>query len=204
MKYDRISVGDVVPLEGFRKPFGGDCIPAWYILTTGRMRRDMVAASAWLTANGATECWFPEDVERRQIKRGCRMFREKVHIPVVPGIVFMLTDKLPAWDVIADRKRIRPLQIAERPVIVSERVLSEMESVPERIGNLRAVMRAEAEARRLASLVRIGDRAEFVSGPFRGFTARVEAINGTDAVVVLDSLSLGRVTADTSVLRRMG
>lgn len=199
MKYDRIRIGDVLPLEGFRKPFGGDCAPAWYIVTTGRQRREMVAASAWLVANGAEECWFPEDIERRSIRRGHRVFREKVEIPVVPGVLFMLTERAPAWDVIADRKRLSPMRIGERPVTVTEDVLAGMQKVPERIASLRE---AALEAERLAWEAKKpneGEAAVFTEGPLKGMTAMVTQIVGSEVVVMIDGL---RVKAQITSMER--
>lgn len=197
--YQNVHIGDVIPLDGGRKPFGEPCKPSWFVLTTGRQRRDMAAAKAWLERHGASECWFPVEERRVNRKRGYRLFREVVQIPNVPGIVFMLTDVMPQWDVLAERKRIRPLKIGEMPVIVSDSVMAEMETVPMRIEALRQEAEAKRHADFLANMPVAGSDAEFVVGPFKGHIVPVSSVAGAEAVVLIGGM---KVTSNVATLKR--
>lgn len=185
MQSSKFEIGDVVPMDGRRKPFGELCSAAWFIVICGRQRREMVAAAAWLGANGAEECWFPEDVVRKNVRRGKRVFREQVRIPIVPGVIFMLTESAPNWDVIEDLKRYRPLRLGERAVVVREEEMAAMEEVPDRVAQLReAVIEAERQKWE-ASMPRAGEPAIFTDGPLKGMCAHVERIAGSEVIVLV-------------------
>ena len=194
-----MRIGDVVPRDHARRPFGAACDPAWYILTAPRTRVGMVGDCAWLCRTGADEAWFPEEPVWRMVRRGPRTFREQTSRPIVAGIVFMRASSLPQWDVLADRKRIRPLMIGDMPVAVTEAVMAQMEQVPQRIADLRDAVEtlrlAEAEANR----PRPGEDAVFTAGPFAGIVVQVHSIDGDTAVLMIGG---GRVTADVAGLRR--
>jgi hypothetical protein len=199
MQYCNLKIGDVVDVGTTRRPFGAECDPAWYILTVGRTRTDMVVACAWLERNGATEAWFPEETARRNRRVGPRTVREIYSKAIVPGLVFMQADLLPIWDVLLTRNRIRPMQIGERPVIVSEAVMAQMVDVPTRIANLRAaVLNAETAARDAKAPV-AGSDAVFISGPFEGLSVHVQSVSGGMACVMVDNV---RINADVAGLER--
>lgn len=195
----RWEIGQTVPLTHDRRPFGAQTAATWYVLTTGRQRRDMVAAQAWLTRAGATDAWFPEEQFRRCVKRNRTKVWEDFERAIVPGIVFMLADRAPQWDVLADRKRIRPLKVGENPVCVTEAIMSKMQRVPTRIEELRRAAEAAERAAREAKAPRAGESARFVSGPFAGKVVRVDSISGGCAVVMIDSM---KVRAEVSGLER--
>lgn len=185
----QLRIGDTVPLSYTRATFTREIAPTWFVLVSGRLRRDMLAAAAWLVRQGAPEAWFPEETRRRQFRRGNRMFREAIEVPIVPGIVFLLADRQPQWDILAGR-RIRPMLIGDRPAAVSEAVLAEMRVVPRRIAELKdAAERARREAA-MAKIPRPGDEAEIMVGPFAGRVVRVGEVEGGEAVVLLDGLRL--------------
>lgn len=189
MHYTNLKPGDVLPLDGTRKPFGAPCDAAWFVVTTLRQRRGMVAAAAWLTKVGALDAWFPEDSGKRVVRRGHRKVREEYERPVVPGIVFMLADAWPQWDVLAQR-HIRPMKIGEKPVAVTEAIMAQMVRVPNRIAELRAAVEAAERAEREARAPRPGRDAVFVSGPFTGRVVHVKAVTGGWALVVVDGLKI--------------
>lgn len=161
MQYRELKPGDSVPFDYPRRPFTGSCDPAWWVMTTGRMRQDMVGAAAWLRRVGADEAWFPEEEVRRTTKRGNVLVREKYARPIVPGVVFVLSASWPQWDVIAERKRIRPLKIGDKPVAVTEHVMAKMENVPQRIEDLRKSVAAAEKAEREARIPKVGDAVSF-------------------------------------------
>lgn len=185
MQYRGLKPGDRVPLDYPRRPFSGECEPAWFVMTTLRQRRGMVASAAWLVKAGATDAWFPETHERRQVKRGNRLFREIYDRPIVPGLVFVLSGLWPQWDVIAERKSIRPLKIGERPVAVTESVMAQMESVPQRIDDLRRVAAEAERLEREARMPKIGDTARIVTGLLSGQVALVEEIRRGEVLVCI-------------------
>lgn len=196
MSAPAVRVGDILPLDGARKPFGGARPPAWFILTCGRQRRDMDGAREWLVAHGATECWFPEDVERRNIRRGHKTVREMVRLPIVPGMIFMLSGLAPTWDVIEARKRIRPMRIGERAVAVSDDVMAEMSMVPERVVAMRDAL-ADAERRaRDERVPRVGEFATFSSGLLRGQIGMIERIIGDEVVIMVDGVRFRATAGD--------
>lgn len=181
MQFRSLKIGDTIPASTVRQPFSGEITPAWYIANTGRQRRDMVAAQAWLKKSGASETWFPESIMLRQTKRGFRVFSEKVRVPTVPGLVFILTDLEPQWDVIAERKRIRPMQIGDRPVAVTEAVMARMADVPKRIVELQQAVAAAERAAREARTPKRGDEVEFF-----GTVALVEDIGPQGFLVTMN------------------
>lgn len=181
MQFRDIRVGDVLPPSTARQPFAGAITPAWYIANTGRQRRDMVAAQAWLKKVGVTETWFPETMLLKQVRRGFRVFSETIPAPVVPGLVFILADLAPQWDVIAERRRIRPMQIGDRPVAVTEAVMARMADVPKRIVELQNAVAAAERAAREARTPRMGDEVEFF-----GTVALVEEIGPQGFLVTMN------------------
>jgi hypothetical protein len=178
--YHNLSIGDTIPASRARQPFSGPITPAWYIANTGRQRRDMAAAQAWLKLCGATETWYPETSTMKKVRRGFRVFSELVWSPVIPGLVFVLTDLEPMWDVIAERKRIRPMKIGDRPVAVTESVMARMADVPKRIVELQQAVAAAERAAREARTPKRGDEVEFF-----GAVALVEGVTSAGFLVTI-------------------
>lgn len=192
MQYRDLKIGDAIPQAAIRAPFYGPVEPAWYVMQCDRTRGGMIAAREWLVKMGADDAWFPEEQARRQIKRAGKLFREMYQRPVVPGIVFVLTALQPQWDVIAERRRIKPLMIAGTPVAVTPNVLACMAQVPQRIDAMR---KAEIEAK----MLRVGDSAKFTAGVFEGRIVQVETIRGNEALVLIEGV---KVWANTHGLER--
>lgn len=201
MKIEQVKIGDVVPLDYPRRPFGTACDPSWFVLTTDRQQKGMEFAKRWLLANGADDAWFPEELIRKARKRGKGSVRQVTYRPLVPGVVFMLTSRLPQWDILLDRRRIRPLQIADRPVVISEHAIAEMVHVPERITEMQNVARQREIAARLERMPKVGQAAQITDGPLAGLVVSVEAIGQEGAVVVH---KMGRVHVAAHNLERVG
>lgn len=182
--------GQVVPLDYTRKPFSGPCDPAWFVMVTKRQRVGMVAAAAWMERNGAEEAWFPQQTEYRQTRRGHRMVKEPYDRAIVPGIVFVWTEVQPQWDVLLERKAIRPLQIGTRPVAVTEAVMAQMASVPSRIEEMRNAILAAERAEREARKPVVGGMASVVTGLFNGKTALVLELRRDEVLVDIDGVKV--------------
>ena len=56
--FAKCEVGDVLPVEARRGPFGDPLdAPVWYVLTTPPQRE--AAARAWLRKIGVADAWYP-------------------------------------------------------------------------------------------------------------------------------------------------
>jgi transcription antitermination factor NusG len=162
MHYRDVKPGDTLPWTPPRKPLGPAAVaPAWYVVTAGRQRQQMVAARAWLTINGAQDAWFPEHTEHH-FRRGKRAIVER---PQVPGIVFVRLDLEPQWDVMQERRGLRPLKIGDAPVCVTDAVMARMAEIPGRIAQL-------IEAARL----KVGDHADIAEGLLHGVVRGVVTV----------------------------
>lgn len=204
MKYENLMIGDRVSLDGGRKPFGQQMDARWFVMTADRTRRGMTAAAAWLVGCGTTECWFPQEERFRVKVIAGKKRREKYQAPIIPGLLFVLTDRVPAFDVMIEVRRIKPLMICGQPVTVTEAVMSEMETVPRRVEELRIAAERARQAEIAAKLPKPGEQATFRVGPLAGRSVTVGAVDAGEGTAVVEIFGMGRAVADLSSLERLG
>jgi len=174
-----------------------DADPQWYIFVTAPQRE--LQAEAWLRRNGVHECWFPTEPRWRRIPRG--MVRKVRYMaPIVPRYLFVMIDKEPNWDVLFDRARGKLTGVVSRdgvPMPICEADMLKMRHVP-------VTLEAIREKRRLASMIREGDRVEVMSGPLEGWMVDVSRIHAGMARIIIPMLGLDEVDVPIDRLRRVG
>lgn len=200
-------IGDTVPPDNRRRPFGDPCPSAWYAFRTPPMRE--AGAGAWLRKVGAVEYWFPVEPYRKWNS----YLGEFVDLErkVAPGYVFTLCDRVVNWDVLyaeAGRRLNGVVSLRSgKPMPISDRDFARMRQVPQRIeaelDRIRSeseAAAAEAERARIAELPVAGALAMFTAGPFTGEIGPVIALSGEWA----DVDCRGHViTAHVGILRRV-
>ncbi len=144
--FRNLSVGDVLPASTARGIWAEPWDPAWFIFTVPP--RGELPASAWLSRNGAAECWYPSETafKRNRFKPNQRIPYERA---VAPGYLFVILPQRPHWDVLFSRSRGKLLRVVShngQPFPVPEATIAEMDKVPQR---LEAIRQAEAEKRRI-------------------------------------------------------
>ena len=150
--FRKLQVGDAVDLPTTRGIWASAWEPSWFIFTVPP--RGELPASAWLSRNGVTECWYPSETafKRTRFKPNQRIPYER---PVAPGYLFVVLPQRPHWDVLFARSRGKLLKVVSHqgePVAVPEDTIAAMALVPQRLA---AIREAEAAKRRLNA----GDRA---------------------------------------------
>lgn len=146
INFKTAQVGDIFPAPTTRGIWATPWQPAWFIFTVPP--RGELPASAWLTRNGASECWYPTETayKRARFKPNHRIPYER---PVAPGYLFAVLPSRPHWDVLFARSRGKLLRVVSHngePVAVPESVVASMTQVPQRLATIRE---AEMERRRI-------------------------------------------------------
>ncbi|WP_428924983.1 transcription termination/antitermination protein NusG [Marinibacterium sp. SX1] len=177
MSYER---GQIVPLDYERAPFGAPMAPCWFILLVPPQKE--AGAAAWARRAGALETWFPTEKAWRFRGGKAAARRNKVEYRrlIAPGYVFVLTDRVPAWDVIRQRSIGRVSGVVSRDgaaCAIATDELANMAQVPQRLERMR---RAEDERRRFARQAKhpvAGQMARICEGPMSGFMVDVERVH---------------------------
>lgn len=144
--FRKLQVGDVVDAPTGRGIWASEWEPSWFIFQVPP--RGELPASAWLSRNGASECWYPSETafKRNRFKPSQRIPYER---PVAPGYLFVVMPLRPHWDVLFDRSRKKLSKVVSHngePVAVPEATIAAMAKVPERLATIRE---AEAAKRRI-------------------------------------------------------
>lgn len=184
-------------LFGRRGIWRCDADPQWYIFVTAPQGE--VAAGAWLRRNGVPECWFPTEPKWRRVPRG-KVRKVRYFAPVVPRYLFAVIDKEPNWDVLFARARGKLVGVVScngTPIPIPERDMMAMRQVPARLA-------AITEKRRIAAMIRPGDRVEIEDGPLAGWTVDVARIHAGIASIVIPMLGLDEVKVPADRLRKVG
>ena len=189
-----LKIGDQLPPATSRGIWADDWQAAWFIFTVPP--RGELPASAWLTRNGATECWYPSETafKRNRFKPGQRIPYER---PVAPGYLFAVLPKRPHWDVLFARSRGKLLRVVSHngnPVAVPETVIASMAQAPQRLATIR-------EAERDRRTVKAGDT---VSVQIAGieWQVTVDRIHAGIASFVIPLLGGREVQAPVDSLRK--
>lgn len=189
-------IGQVVPFDYRRRVFGADCDPQWFILCTAPQME--MPLTAWLTRNGAPECWHPtETAWKPSPRRDGRKIKYKRAI--VPGYLFARFDKEPNWDVMFKESRGKVTRVVSRngvPVPIPERAIMEMAQVPE---HMQAIRDRETERRRINT----GDRATLDPGSPLAWTVEITAIHAGIAHFVIPLLGGREATAPIERLSKL-
>lgn len=180
-QYRNLKPGDVVPLT-WRRPFTGECEPAWWVLVTGRQHRAMDAASDWLRRY-CDDAWYPVAARFEEVERNGRKQRIRTERPIIPGLVFALTGQWPQWDVLSEQRGIRPMLIGIRPVVITDAVMAQMAQVPQRIEDLRRAVAESERAEREARIPKVGDEVDFF-----GTVAVVEEIGAAGFRITMNGM----------------
>lgn len=169
----------------------------WHILMT--LSGEEAQAGRWLTDNGdCSETFYPVDVRWRPNPITKRKLPYSV--AAVPGYLFGTWHGDPDYSGIKRNCRhiIGWMQVGERPVVLTDRALMQMQQVPAALEARRsAIERAKEEARTF----RVGDTAEIEEGPLAGWTVTVMEVHG--GIIVFDA-PIGKGTASVSGVRKVG
>ena len=198
INYRDLKPGDTLPPSTSRSIWAEDWEPAWFIFTVPP--RGELPASAWLSRNGAAECWYPSEtiLTINRFKPGKRI--PKV-VPVCSGYLFAVLPSRPHWDVLfaraqqGNRKLItHVVSRGADPIAIPESVIADMAQVPQRLETIRE---AEREKRR----IRPGDKARLNIGGTE-WTVQIEAIHEGIASFVLPLLGGATHKASVEALRK--
>jgi len=193
-----LTIGDVLPAYAGRGIWAEPWEPAWFIFQVPP--RGELPASAWLSRNGAAECWYPSEtiLTTNRYKPGKRI--PKI-VPVCSGYLFAVLPARPHWDVMFARaqqgNRKLLTHVVSRgadPIAIPESVIADMAQVPQRLETIRE---AEREARR----IRPGDKARLNIGGTE-WTVQIEAIHEGIASFVLPLLGGATHKANVEALRK--
>lgn len=157
--FRKLQVGDAVDLPTGRGIWASEWEPSWFIFTVPP--RGELPASAWLSRNGVTECWYPSETafKRTRFKPNQRIPYER---PVAPGYLFVVLPQRPHWDVLFARSRGKLLKVVSHqgePVAVPEDTIAAMALVPQRLAAIREAEAANREAEAAKRRLNAGDRA---------------------------------------------
>ena len=189
-------IGQVVPFDYRRRVFGADCDPQWFILCTAPQME--LPLTAWLTRNGAHECWHPTEVAWRPSPR--RDGRKVKYLrPIVPGYLFAHFDRSPNWDVMIREARGKLTRVVSRdgePLVIPDRVIMAMAQVPESLNAMR-------EREKAARTIHVGDRATLDPGSALAWTVEITAIHQGIAHFVIPLLGGREATAPIERLSKL-
>lgn len=192
--FRNLTIGDVLPASTARGIWAEPWEPAWFIFTVPP--RGELPASAWLSRNGASECWYPSEAafKRNRFKPNQRIPYER---PVAPGYLFAVLSSRPHWDVLFSRSRGKLLKVVAHngePFPVPEDVIADMEQVPQR---LEIIREAEREKRRI-------NEGDVVQVEISGieWQVTVDRIHAGIAHFILPLLGGHEVKAPVSALRK--
>lgn len=197
------EIGQKIDAETWQSMFGKrdlwvrDADPRWYIFITAPQGE--LPAEAWLRRNGVPECWFPTEERWKRIPRG-KVRKVKYLAPIVPRYLFVTLDKEPNWDLLFERSLGKLTGVVCRdgvPMPISERDMLKMQQVP-------ATLFAIREKKRLATIVRAGDRVRVLSGAFEEWVVDVSRVHAGVAHVILPMLGLNEVEVPVDRLARVG
>ena len=197
MRRATLSIGDVLPLDRKRGLWRGAWSPSWFIFMT--VSQAEAKATHKLLANGALDCWRPTETAWRPAPRGNRA-KIQYERNIAPGYLFALLDKEPHWDVLFDRFKGKLTRVVSdmhgTPLAIPERVLAEMQQVPQRIETIR---QQQAEANR----IKPGDRVTVLDGSMAGWCMPVERIHEGIAYFVLPILGGREVAVDEARIAKV-
>lgn len=195
INFRNLQVGDTVNLPPGRGIWACEWEPAWFIFTVPP--RGELPASAWLSRNGVSECWYPSETafKRDRFKPNARIPYQR---PVAPGYLFVVLPMLPHWDVLFARSRGKLTKVVSQgadPIAIPESVIADMEQVPQRLDAIR-------EAEREKRMIRQGDKARLNIGGTE-WTVQIDAIHEGIASFVLPLLGGHEVRAPIDGLRKV-
>ncbi len=204
-------IGQVVPFDYRRRVFGADCDPQWFILCTAPQME--LPLTAWLTRNGAHECWHPTEVAWRPSPR--RDGRKVKYLRrIVPGYLFAHFDRTPNWDVMIREARGKLTRVVSRdgePLAIPDRVIMAMAQVPESLNAIREREKAARERKKAARTIgkaartiHVGDRATLDPGSALAWTVEITAIHQGIAHFVIPLLGGREAKAPIDRLHKLG
>lgn len=161
---DELPPGETYHVQGRDLPE-----PVWYVFGTPAMKERN--AEAWLNHRGL-EVWYPREKAWRHNPRGVRKKVPYMRL-IVPRYVFVQFTGEPVWHVVRKcpwLSYVVGTPNGEEPMPISDRVMAQMEQVPQRLEK----MRREAEERRR---VRPGDRVKVIQGAATGWIVSVTEVH---------------------------
>jgi transcription antitermination factor NusG len=210
-RYQDLSVGDVMPIEG-SSSIVGEALdePKWFIFRTAPQAE--LASIVWLERNGVDHAWCPTTVVWQRLPGHARrkVRRERV---IAPGYVFARFRRRPIWHVLRERSKRKLVGVVSKSVIVSDgrsvevpvavdhKDIMRMKHVPERIARIRA---REIEKARTAAVIRPGDSVDVLDGALEGWTLPVDRIDAGIAYFIVPLFGGREIGVEVGRVKKSG
>lgn len=186
-------IGQVVPYEPESPVQVGDVEPQWFIFQTPP--RKEISATAWLARRGV-EAWHPTVTKIRRIPRS-KIKSKAYEAPCAPRYLFARFTGRPQWHILKTCRWItRVVGVEDRPMPVSDEIMSRMAQVPQQLEILK---QREIERR----TIHPGDKVRIGSGPLEGWIVDVSEVHAGIARFVLPLLGNRTGSANTDDLHKI-